>query len=140
MYIRCGYISFLIQKFFLFSWPNYVSFSYGFLSDQVSVSFVLLTTFLIAVCVFISILTIHVKIRGFLLMLFLIEFLLIYSFTVSTLFQFYVVFESILIPMFFLIGLWGSRRRKVIAAYYIFLYTVAGSILFLLALIYIKFI
>ena len=68
------------------------------------------------------------------------ESLLIIIFTILDLFLFYIFFESILIPMFLMIGLWGSRRRKIRASYLFFLYTLLGSVLMLLAIltIYIK--
>ena len=46
-------------------------------------------------------------------------------------------FESILIPMFLLIGIWGSRERKIWASYYFFLYTLLGSVLMLVSVLYI---
>ena len=51
------------------------------------------------------------------------ELLLTLTFTTINLFYFFVLFESLLIPMFILIGVWGARTRKVKAAYYFFLYT-----------------
>jgi proton-translocating NADH-quinone oxidoreductase chain M len=50
---------------------------------------------------------------------------------------FYIFFESVLIPMFLIIGIWGSRERKILAAYYFFLYTLLGSVLMLLSILYI---
>lgn len=54
-------------------------------------------------------------------------------FAALDLFVFYIFFEAILVPMFLLIILWGSRSRKVYAAYQLFLYTLIGSIFVLLA-------
>jgi NADH:ubiquinone oxidoreductase subunit 4 (subunit M) len=54
-------------------------------------------------------------------------------FTSSDLFIFYVFFEAILIPMFLFVTIWGSRSRKVYAAYQLFIYTLLGSIFTLLA-------
>ena len=65
------------------------------------------------------------------------ESLLIVTFSVLDLITFYVFFESILIPMFLLIGIWGSRSRRIRAAYYLFYYTLVGSILMLLGILYI---
>ena len=65
------------------------------------------------------------------------ESLLILTFSVLDLITFYVFFESILIPMFLLIGIWGSRSRRIRAAYYLFYYTLLGSILMLLGILYI---
>jgi proton-translocating NADH-quinone oxidoreductase chain M len=56
---------------------------------------------------------------------------------VLDLFLFYIFFEGALIPMFIMIGIWGSRQRKVHAAYQFFLYTLTGSVLMLLVIIYI---
>ena len=52
----------------------------------------------------------------------LIEFFLIVVFCVLDLLMFYIFFESVLIPMFLIVGIWGSRERKILASYYFFLY------------------
>jgi len=52
---------------------------------------------------------------------------------------FYVLFESVLIPMFLIIGIWGSRERKIRASYFFFLYTLLGSVLMLLGVLYLFF-
>jgi proton-translocating NADH-quinone oxidoreductase chain M len=67
----------------------------------------------------------------------LIEFLLIGVFCVLDLLIFYIFFESILIPMFLIVGIWGSRERKMLAAYYFFIYTLLGSVMMLLSILYI---
>ena len=69
--------------------------------------------------------------------LLLLELLLLLVFSVLDLFLFYIFFEAILIPMFFLIGFLGSRARKIRAAYLLFFYTLFGSLLMLIGLIYI---
>lgn len=66
-----------------------------------------------------------------------IEFFLIGVFSVLDLFLFYVFFEAILIPMFFVIGYWGSRERKIRALYLFFFYTLIGSLLMIIGIIYI---
>ena len=48
---------------------------------------------------------------------------------------FYIMFEGILIPMFLIIGIWGSRSEKVKAAYYFFFYTLVGSMFFLIGIL-----
>jgi NADH:ubiquinone oxidoreductase subunit 4 (subunit M) len=65
------------------------------------------------------------------------EALLIAAFCAIDLITFYVFFEGVLIPMFILIGVWGSRSRRIRAAYYLFYYTLVGSIFMLLAILYI---
>ena len=67
-------------------------------------------------------------------MLFLTQFCLVQVFIVLELTLFYISFEAVLIPMFLLIMIWGSRERKIHAAYQFFLYTLIGSFMFLLAL------
>jgi proton-translocating NADH-quinone oxidoreductase chain M len=67
------------------------------------------------------------------------ESFLILVFCVRDLLLFYIFFESVLIPMFVIIGVWGSRERKVRASYMFFLYTLFGSVLMLLSILYIYF-
>jgi len=69
--------------------------------------------------------------------LFLIHITLLFIFSVLDAFLFYIFFEALLIPMYLLIGIWGSRERKIRAAYLLFFYTVCGSLLFLISIIYI---
>lgn len=66
-----------------------------------------------------------------------LELLLIIMFTTLDLFLFYVFFEAILVPFFILIGIHGTRVRKIHAAYMLFFYTIGGSILMLISIIYI---
>lgn len=63
--------------------------------------------------------------KTFFLLFLLLELLLINVFASLDLILFYITFESILIPMYFLIGYWGSRERKMHAAYQFFLFTLA---------------
>lgn len=102
--------------------------------DGVSIFFVILTALLIPICVLISWNSIKYLIKEFLLCLFLIEILLIGVFTILDLIGFYILFEGILIPMFLIIGIWGSREEKVQAAYYFFFYTFIGSVFMLLGI------
>jgi proton-translocating NADH-quinone oxidoreductase chain M len=66
-----------------------------------------------------------------------LEFLLVGAFCALDLLFFYIFFESVLIPMFFIIGIWGSRDRKILASYYFFFYTLFGSVFMLLCILYI---
>lgn len=61
--------------------------------------------------------------------------ILVNIFASLDIFFFYVFFEGIVIPMFFIIGIWGSRRRKIYASYQFFIYTLLGSIFVLLAIL-----
>ena len=56
-------------------------------------------------------------------------------FTIQDLLGFYVAYEAILIPMVFIIGVYGARKEKITAAYYFFFYTLVGSILMLTGII-----
>jgi proton-translocating NADH-quinone oxidoreductase chain M len=103
--------------------------------DGISLFFLLLTTLLFPLCIVISWNKIN-DIKNYFLAFLLLEFFLIGAFCSIELFMFYIFFESVLIPMFLIIGIWGSRERKVKASYYFFLYTLFGSILMLLSIIY----
>jgi proton-translocating NADH-quinone oxidoreductase chain M len=105
--------------------------------DGISLFFLLLTTLLIPLCILISWNTINSNLKGYLISFLIIEFLLIGVFCVLDLLMFYIFFESILIPMFLIVGIWGSRERKMLASYYFFLYTLLGSVVMLLSILYI---
>lgn len=105
--------------------------------DGISLFFVLLSVFLLPICLLCSWATITYRVREFNILMYLIVFLLIQVFSVLDLFLFYIFFESILIPMFIMIGIWGSRERKIHAAYQFFVYTLFGSLMMLIAVIYI---
>ena len=105
--------------------------------DGISLFFLLLTTLLIPLCILISWNSITSNLKGYLISFLIIEFFLIGVFCVLDLLMFYIFFESILIPMFLVIGIWGSRERKMLASYYFFLYTLLGSVVMLLSILYI---
>ena len=105
--------------------------------DGISLFFLLLTTLLIPICILISWNSINSNIKLYLISFLLIEFFLISVFCVLDLLLFYIFFESILIPMFLIVGVWGSRERKMLASYYFFLYTLIGSVVMLLSILYI---
>jgi proton-translocating NADH-quinone oxidoreductase chain M len=105
--------------------------------DGISLFLVVLTTFLILLCILASWDGISIYIKEYYIAFLFLNVLLISVFCVLDLLLFYVLFESVLIPMFFIIGIWGSRERKIRAAYFFFLYTLLGSVVMLLALLYI---
>jgi proton-translocating NADH-quinone oxidoreductase chain M len=105
--------------------------------DGISIFLILLTTLLIPLCLLASWNSVSFNLKEFLIAFLILDFLLIGSFCVLDLLVFYVLFESTLIPMFLIIGIWGSRERKVLASYYFFIYTLFGSILMLLSIMYI---
>lgn len=118
------------------SWLN---FDYSLGIDGISIFFIILTTFLMPLCLLLSWDSIKIKLKEYIIILLLIELILINVFSVMDLFFFYIAFESILIPMFLLIGIWGARERKIHAAYQFFIYTLFGSVLMLLAIMAIYF-
>jgi proton-translocating NADH-quinone oxidoreductase chain M len=107
--------------------------------DGISLFFVLLTTFLIPICLLASWDAIKVNIREYNISFLFMLTALICVFTVLDVLFFYIFFEAILIPMFLVIGVWGSRTRKIRAAYQFFIYTLVGSVLMLLAILWIYF-
>lgn len=107
--------------------------------DGISLFFLLLTTLLIPICILISWNGITYKVKEYLIAFLILEFFLIGTFCILDLLLFYIFFESVLIPMFLIVGIWGSRERKILASYYFFLYTLLGSVLMLLSILYIYF-
>jgi NADH-ubiquinone oxidoreductase chain 4 len=103
--------------------------------DGISIFFVLLTTFTIPICILSSWDSIKVGMESFLINFLILETLLIAVFVVLDLLLFYICFESTLIPMFLIIGVWGARERKIHAAYFFFLITLLGSLFMLLGIL-----
>lgn len=103
--------------------------------DNFNILFILLSTFLITITNLLSwnLKLKHIKI--YLILLSILNWLLILSFSTQNIFIFFTSFESTLIPMFLLIFIWGSRERKLRAFYLLLYYTLVSSILMLLALI-----
>ena len=101
--------------------------------DGISMLFVILTTFLMPLCILASRLTVKKYFKEYMVAFLVLETLMIGVFCALDLVLFYVFFEGGLIPMFLIIGIWGGQRR-VYASFKFFLYTLAGSVLMLLAL------
>jgi proton-translocating NADH-quinone oxidoreductase chain M len=102
--------------------------------DGISLFFVILTTFLIPICLLAGWESIE-KQKEYVIAFLVLEALTLSVFCLLDPFLFYVFFESVLIPMFFIIGIFGSRERKIRAAYQFFLYTLLGSVLMLLGIL-----
>jgi NADH-quinone oxidoreductase subunit M len=101
--------------------------------DGISVLLILLSTLLTTLCILASWSSIKTRVRAYMIAFLLLESLMIGTFAALDLFLFYLFFEAVLIPMFLIIGIWGGKNR-VYAAYKFFLYTLAGSVLMLVAL------
>ncbi|MEI6730083.1 MAG: NADH-quinone oxidoreductase subunit M [Pseudomonadota bacterium] len=110
--------------------------SYRLGLDGISLFMVLLTTFLMPICILCSWESITKRVREFMIAFLLLESFVIGVFCALDLMLFYVFFEGMLIPMYLIIGVWGGDRR-IYASYKFFLYTLLGSVLFLLAILYI---
>jgi len=102
--------------------------------DGISILFILLTTFIIPLCIISVNHTIKHRNKEFLIAILLMESLMIGVFCSLDLVIFYLFFEGGLIPMFLIIGIWGGQRR-VYSAFKFFLYTLLGSVLMLIAII-----
>ncbi|CAI0446786.1 unnamed protein product [Linum tenue] len=103
--------------------------------DGISLFFVILTTFLIPICISVGWSGMRSYGKEYITASLIREFLMIAVFRMLDLLLFYVLPESVLIPMFIIIGVWGSRQRKIKAAYQFFLYTLLGSVFMLLAIL-----
>lgn len=109
-----------------------LQFAFGL--DGLSLFFFILSALLIFLCV---LFVFHDKhLRFFIINLLFIEVLLLAVFSVLDILFFYIFFEAILIPMFLIVGIWGSRDRKIWAVYMLFFYTLCGSLLLLLGILY----
>lgn len=103
--------------------------------DGISLWLIILTALLMPVCILCSWRSIDKRVPEFMAMFLILESLVIGTFVALDLLLFYIFFEAVLIPMYLIIGIWGGKER-IYAAYKFFLYTLAGSVLFLLALLY----
>ena len=102
--------------------------------DTLAMSLVMLTTFLTPLCILAS-WVIEKQVSSYMVLFLVLETLMIGVFCAQDIILFYVFFEGGLIPMFILIGVWGGERR-VYAAFKFFLYTLLGSLLMLVAIVY----
>ncbi len=102
--------------------------------DGISLSFMLLTTFLVPICVLASWHSVQTNVKYYMVSFLVLETLMLGTFAALNTILFYVFFEAVLIPMFIIIGIWGGKN-KIYAAFKFFLYTLLGSILMLIALI-----
>ena len=102
--------------------------------DGISILFVILTTFLTPIIIISSWDSIKYRIEQYMIAFLVLETLMIGTFSALDIILFYLFFESVLIPMFIIIGVWGGEKR-VYSAFKFFLYTLLGSVLMLAAVI-----
>jgi NADH-quinone oxidoreductase subunit M len=139
---------FLLMKFNLnsadlqfveqYKWVERFGITYFLGIDGISLWLVLLTTFLSPVVLLGSWTSIDKKIRGFLASAFILQTAMIGTFLAMDAIFFYLFWELSLVPMYFLIGIWGGERR-IYATIKFFIYTMLGSVLMLVAIIYMMF-
>jgi NADH-quinone oxidoreductase subunit M len=107
--------------------------SYHMGVDGISLPLVILTTAIMPFCIIASWDSIEKRVKEYMIAFLVLEVLMVGTFSALDLVLFYLFFEAGLIPMFLIIGIWGGKRR-VYASFKFFLYTLAGSVLMLLAI------
>ncbi|HTO77173.1 MAG TPA: NADH-quinone oxidoreductase subunit M [Thermoanaerobaculia bacterium] len=116
------------------SWIPSLGVEYHFGVDGISLILILLTTLMGVIAIVCSYSAISERLKEYYVLLLLLQTFMIGTFCCLDLFLFYVFWEVMLVPMYFLIGVWGGERR-LYAAIKFFLYTLAGSVLMLLGII-----
>ncbi|MHC8509637.1 MAG: NADH-quinone oxidoreductase subunit M [Rhodospirillales bacterium] len=117
-----------------FEWMPRFGIAYHLGVDGISVLFVLLTTLLTPLCVLASWESVKDRVKEYMIAFLILESMMVGMFAALDLFLFYIFFEAVLIPMFIIIGVWGGPRR-IYAAFKMFLYTLLGSVLMLVAML-----
>jgi NADH-quinone oxidoreductase subunit M len=126
-----------LQREYLAEWFSLGTYRFGYHVgvDGNSILLILLTGFIFPLAILFSLNHVRERVRLFYAFLLLLEFSAIGVFVAQDLFLFYIFFEVGLVPMYFIVGIWGSEQR-IYAAVKFFLYTMAGSILMLLAILW----
>lgn len=117
------------------TWFVGININFHFGIDGISLFMVLLTTLLIPICILASFHSITTRVKEFMAAFLILESFVIGVFASLDLVLFYIFFEGVLIPMYLIIGIWGGANR-IYASYKFFLYTLLGSVLLLLAVLY----
>lgn len=116
-------------------WISVLGISYFVAIDGISLLLILLTTFLTPVCILSSWTAVEEKVKAYTALLLLLETGMLGAFVAVDIILFYVFWESMLIPMYLLIGVWGGPQR-IYASMKFFLFTLVGSLLMLIAIFY----
>ncbi len=117
-----------------FNWLPQYRISYHMGVDGISMLFVILSTFLMPLCILASWDTITKMVREYMVAFLVLETMMVGMFCAMDMVLFYIFFEGVLIPMFLIIGVWGGGRR-VYSAFKFFLFTLTGSVLLLVAML-----
>ena len=115
--------------------PIFAGFSWALGIDGIALVLIVLTVFLMPICIGASWKSITVRVGEYMAAFLFMEVLMIGVFAAQDLFLFYIFFEAGLIPMYLIIGIWGGQNR-IYAAYKFFLYTLLGSVLMLIAMLW----
>jgi NADH-quinone oxidoreductase subunit M len=121
------------------SWIPEYGVTYFLGIDGISLFLVLLTTFFTVVSVIACWKDVQDKVKEFMICLLFLETGMVGVFVSLDLFLFYVFWEVMLIPMYLLIGIWGNPQRRIYAAVKFFIYTMVGSVLMLVAILFLYF-
>lgn len=119
-----------------YSWIENLNISFFVGVDGMSLLLVLLTTFITPLTLISSWSSIQHKIKEFTFFMLMLEVGMLGVFVALDMFLFYVFWEAMLIPMYFIIGIWGGKER-IYASIKFFIYTMAGSLLMLVAIIWV---
>jgi proton-translocating NADH-quinone oxidoreductase chain M len=140
--LSCFFLVYFNTNSYYFQFVTSYSFNFDFLNlyfsfglDGISIFFFILSSFLIFLCIIF--IWNEALFKEYAISLIVLDLLLLLVFSVLDLLLFYIFFEAILIPMYLIIGIWGSRERKVRAVYLFFFYTLLGSLCMLIGLLYI---
>lgn len=114
-------------------WFPALNLTYHLGVDGISVYFVLLSTFLTPICIIAAWGAIQKRVKEFMIAFLVLETFMVGTFCALDAVLFYVFFEGVLMPMFLIIGVWGGKNR-IYASFKFFLYTLAGSVLMLIAM------
>lgn len=114
--------------------PLFAGFNYALGIDGIAMLLIVLSVFLMPICILASH-SIEKRVSEYMAAFLFMEVLMIGVFAAQDLFLFYMLFEGVLIPMYLIIGIWGGQNR-IYAAYKFFLYTLLGSVLMLIAMLW----
>jgi NADH-quinone oxidoreductase subunit M len=115
--------------------PLFGRFAWALGIDGIALMLIMLSVFLMPICILASWESVTKRVPEYMAAFLLVEVLMIGTFAAQDLFLFYIFFEAGLIPMYLIIGIWGGARR-IYASYKFFLYTLLGSVLMLIAMLW----
>ena len=120
---------------FVENYPVFGRFAWALGIDGIALMLIMLSVFLMPICIAASWESIQKRVPEYMALFLIVEVLMIGTFAAQDLFLFYIFFEAGLIPMYLIIGIWGGARR-IYASYKFFLYTLLGSVLMLIAMLW----